>query len=99
MNEFPERTPRVLTLADSLADLAGEARPGECTCAAEDMPFGRCCKAAPAPVAPIDMVLHCPACGLQHIDGPDERTPGWTNAPHRSHLCHCLLYTSDAADE
>lgn len=22
--------------------------------------------------APIDMVLHCPACGLQHIDRPNE---------------------------
>lgn len=38
--------------------------------------------------APIDMVLHCPACGLQHIDAPDERTPDWKNEPHRSHLCH-----------
>lgn len=41
---------------------------------------------------PIDMVLHCPACGLQHIDAPgmnsefDNHT--WTNPPHRSHLCH-----------
>jgi len=24
---------------------------------------------------PIDMVLHCPACGLQHIDTPEDRTP------------------------
>ena len=47
-----------------------------------------CAWSVTAPVAPIDMVLHCPACGLQHIDGPDERTPGWTNAPHRSHMCH-----------
>lgn len=23
------------------------------------------------PVVPIDMVLHCPACGLQHIDAPE----------------------------
>lgn len=54
--------------------------------------------------APIDMVLHCPACGMQHIDGPSEaRQPRWqdaagnwhcaeiqvwTNPPHRSHLCH-----------
>ena len=41
-----------------------------------------------APVVPIDMVLHCPKCGLQHIDAPDERTHGWRNEPHRSHLCH-----------
>ncbi len=52
--------------------------------------------------APIDMVLHCPKCGVQHIDAPDrEDDPsmlavgithkafdGWTNPPHRSHLCH-----------
>ncbi len=55
---------------------------------------------ATQPSAPINMVLHCPACGQQHIDaqesinaGPDERgrrTPSavtWTNPPHRSHLC------------
>jgi hypothetical protein len=55
----------------------------------------------PQPAIPIDMVLHCPACGMQHIDavetlnvGPDERgrrTPSavtWSNPPHRSHLCH-----------
>jgi hypothetical protein len=35
--------------------------------------------------APIDMILHCPSCGLQHIDEPSE---GWDNPPHRSHLCH-----------
>jgi hypothetical protein len=45
------------------------------------------------------MILHCPACGLQHIDEPSppigvEPTTGdgglvmWTNPPHRSHLCH-----------
>ena len=45
---------------------------------------------------PIDMVLHCPKCGVQHIDAPD-RTQAkrgdrgweeWDNPPHRSHLCH-----------
>lgn len=36
--------------------------------------------AAPQP-APIDMVLHCPACGLQHIDAPD-----WINDPVRGAL-------------
>lgn len=56
--------------------------------------------AAPAPVAPIDMVLHCPACGLQHVDAPWQpgaaltneqivgAEPVWNNPPHRSHLCH-----------
>lgn len=38
--------------------------------------------------APIQMVLHCPRCHLQHVDAPDERTPDWHNPPHRSHLCH-----------
>lgn len=49
--------------------------------------------------APIDMVLHCPACGKQHIDMKELQTwerpggpPGnqlvWDNPPHRSHLCH-----------
>lgn len=26
-----------------------------------------------AQAAPIDMVLHCPACGLQHIDEPESK--------------------------
>lgn len=43
--------------------------------------------------APIDMVLHCPKCGMQHIDEPSDdayegNPPTWTNPPHRSHLCH-----------
>lgn len=51
---------------------------------------------------PIDMVLYCPNCGLQHVDAPetcpDEGCPhygtphshpsDWLNPPHRSHLCH-----------
>ena len=44
--------------------------------------------ADPSTSGPIDMILHCPACGLQHVDEPDERTPGWKNPPHKSHLCH-----------
>lgn len=60
-------------------------------------------RAAAAPAAetvgrPIDMVLHCPKCGLQHIDEPDERSPGWTNPPHKSHLCHGCLLVWRAAD-
>lgn len=57
----------------------------------------------PAEPMPIDMVLYCPACGMQHVDEPeDEREEpihegpevvdtvivGWDNPPHRSHLCH-----------
>src|SRR3546814_3261155 len=37
---------------------------------------------------PVDMILPCPNCGRLHIDGPDERSEGWQNPPHRSHLCH-----------
>lgn len=50
---------------------------------------------------PIDMVLHCPVCGAQHVDKavPCDSAqceqgcanPGdciaWPNLPHRSHLC------------
>lgn len=35
---------------------------------------------------PLPLVLHCPACGCQHIDEPNVAT-GWTNPPHRSHQC------------
>lgn len=34
--------------------------------------------------SPVDMVLYCPQCNAQHVDGP---TLTWTNPPHRSHLC------------
>ena len=38
---------------------------------------------------PIDMLIFCPNCGLQHIDAPNEST-GWDNPPHKSHMClHC----------
>ncbi|UOF79469.1 Zn-ribbon protein [Caudoviricetes sp.] len=54
--------------------------------------------------APIDMILHCPSCGLQHVDAPEPASgydvshegadaatwtnAQWTNPPHRSHQCH-----------
>lgn len=41
---------------------------------------------APTPMPPLDMILFCPLCGFQHIDAPDPKS-GWTNPPHRSHLC------------
>lgn len=47
---------------------------------------------------PIDMVLHCPKCGWQHIDAEETKNHQWVfptappdlwnNPPHRSHLCH-----------
>jgi hypothetical protein len=49
-------------------------------------------------VPPVDMLLFCPKCGLQHIDEPDERTPDGSNPPHRSHLCHgcgCIWRPAD----
>lgn len=55
--------------------------------------------------APIDVVLYCPACGLQHIDAPDtnydphyEGHMIWDNPPHRSHLCHGCGHTWRPAD-
>ena len=51
----------------------------------------------------VDMILHCPACGFQHIDCADDEAgepsnkpmpprrltaEPWGNPPHRSHLCH-----------
>ena len=43
----------------------------------------------------VNMILHCPKCGLQHVDAPDDE---WTNPPHRSHLCHgcgCIWRPAD----
>lgn len=47
---------------------------------------------------PIDMILHCPRCHLQHVDAPDDKTPDWTNPPHRSHLCHSCGFIWRPAD-
>lgn len=35
---------------------------------------------------PLRMILHCPVCRRQHVDAP-EPDKGWTNPPHKSHLC------------
>lgn len=54
-------------------------------------------KLTPVAPAPIDMVLYCPACHVQHID---EASEGWGNPPHRSHLCHacgCIWRPADVA--
>lgn len=56
---------------------------------------------------PIDMVLYCPNCGMQHVDAPEETDPAtwtaerhgdWDNPPHRSHLCHRCGCTWRPAD-
>lgn len=49
---------------------------------------------------PVDMILFCPKCGLQHIDNQEPHKTecgwhhdapcdcdAWMNPPHRSHLC------------
>jgi hypothetical protein len=46
---------------------------------------------------PIDMLLFCPCCNLQHVDAPDE-SKKWTNPPHRSHECQHCGYTWRPAD-
>ena len=59
--------------------------------------------------APIDMVLFCPACGMQHIDAAEthgldvgetraDAPAEWSNPPHRSHLCHGCGHTWRPAD-
>lgn len=63
-------------------------------CDGSQLPMGMVGESVlPRSKVPIDMVLHCPACGLQHIDAPEKSTDGlpgatWDNPPHRSHLCH-----------
>lgn len=47
--------------------------------------------------APVEMVLHCPCCGTQHIDAADEAR-GWHNPPHRSHLCAFCKHVWRPAD-
>jgi len=63
-------------------------------------------------VTPINMILHCPSCGKQHIDAPKAcdaehcrdgcACPGdclsWGNPPHRSHLCHYCSHIWRPAD-
>ncbi|MEE2978055.1 MAG: hypothetical protein VYB88_11325 [Pseudomonadota bacterium] len=56
-----------------------------------------------ATAKPVDMLLLCPACGMQHIDAVETGTTlsrsgldtltetevvTWSNPPHRSHMCH-----------
>lgn len=50
---------------------------------------------APVGCQPVDMVLYCPACGVQHID---TTTEAWPNPPHRSHLCSDCGYVWRPAD-
>lgn len=47
--------------------------------------------------APIPMLLFCPVCGVQHVDEAEPDT-GWTNPPHRSHLCHACRHVWRPSD-
>ena len=74
----------LLAAAGAITDLEYDLvslRGDEASCAPEQA-------AQPADVAPIDMVLHCPNCGLQHIDKADEprRLPNG-NVAHGCELC------------
>ena len=81
------------TIVQALEDLAGWLGERHIV-SSEDMRMAATAEwAAREAARPIDMVLHCPACGLQHIDAPESPTItshgySWTNPPHRSHLCH-----------
>lgn len=43
-------------------------------------------RSAIAESAPIDMLMFCPRCQMQHVDAP-EPEKGWTNPPHATHTC------------
>jgi hypothetical protein len=50
---------------------------------------------------PLEIIIHCPKCGQQHIDQPESHVAWerrlqlqenadperWTNPPHKTHLC------------
>lgn len=46
-------------------------------------------------IPPIDMIIFCPRCGMQHVD---EVTPEWSNPPHRSHECQSCRWIFRVAD-
>jgi hypothetical protein len=53
------------------------------------------CQYSEAEPTPVDMILHCPRCHMQHIDCPEpapanvtiEGVEPWNNPPHKSHFC------------
>ncbi len=88
----PALAHRALKVFKSLHELLAQIRDH----AGVDCPFGDLPEAVAAlrraaqrqaHAGVINMVLHCPSCGTQHVDAPD-RSTDWDNPPHRSHLCH-----------
>ncbi|MGN8062757.1 hypothetical protein ACTJK4_13955 [Ralstonia sp. 22111] len=66
-----------------------------------------------AATKPVDMVLLCPNCGMQHVDAVETGTAlsrsgldtltetevvTWSNPPHRSHMCHSCGHQWRPAD-
>lgn len=43
--------------------------------------------AQPEPIEAERLVLHCPACGKQHLDVLESDGVDWSKKPHRKHLC------------
>jgi hypothetical protein len=61
------------------------------------------------PDGSFDMILHCPNCGNQHIDAPDDQyygggttaegfEPRWDNPPHKTHCCEICNHEWRPAD-
>ena len=46
---------------------------------------------------PVPLLLFCPHCATQHVDGP-QPAKQWNNPPHRSHLCHVCGHVWRPAD-
>lgn len=90
-------TDKIKAALVTFSDLADEAGTGVVQITARDAALVNEALREYDTPAPIDMILHCPECHVQHIDaaeiplyGHNRIVPGtdWTNPPHRSHLCH-----------
>lgn len=105
---------QIETWADGFIREKAFNRPVALAIAFEAAKFARAALSLPKPEAaepaPIDMVLHCPKCGAQHVDAPEgtgtfygtDENPVelmlWDNPPHKSHFCHACGYIWRPAD-
>lgn len=105
---------QIETWADGFIREKAFNRPVALAIAFEAAKFARAALSLPKPEAaepaPIDMVLHCPKCGAQHVDAPEgtgtfygtDENPVelmlWDNPPHKSHFCHACGYIWCPAD-